>query len=162
MSSYILDTGVLVGYTRAANYAKYIELEYSISQPPNIAVISVVTMGEILSLAFQFSWGQKKRNILQALLRNFTTIQINDQRIIEKYADIDAFSQGKHPSIKLPQGISARNMGKNDLWIAATGSVLQATLLTTDTGFNHLDKQFLDVLYIDQKLTEQDASPQAR
>lgn len=158
MSLYILDTGILVGYTRGADYAKYIELEYSVSLPPNIAVISVVTVGEMLSLAFQFGWGHKRRNTLQALLSNFTTIQINDQRIIERYADIDAFSQGKHPSIKLSQGISARNMGKNDVWIAATGSVLQATLLTTDTHFTHLDNEFLHVLHIDQKLTEKDVS----
>ncbi len=108
MSLYVLDTVVLVRYTPGADYAKYIELEYSISRPPNIAVISVVTVGEILSLAFQFGWGQQKRDIIQALLSNFTIIQINDQRIIERYADIDAFSQGKHPSIKLPQRISAR------------------------------------------------------
>lgn len=158
MSRYILDTGVLVGYTRRADYAKYIEVKYSVSQPPNIAVISVVTAGEMLSLAFQFGWGKQKRDIVQALLNDFPSVQINDKRIIERYADIDAFSQGKHPSIKLPQGMSARNMGKNDIWIAATGSVLQATLLTTDTHFNHLDNEFLRVLYIDQKLTEKDAS----
>lgn len=162
MSLYILDTGVLVGYIRGADYAKYIELEYSIAEPPNMAVISVVTVGEILSLASQFGWGQRNRNIMQTLLSDFPIVQINDQRIIEQYADIDAFSQGKHPSIKLPQGITARNMGKNDVWIAATGSVLQATLLTIDAGFSHLDKQFLPVIYIDQKLTEKDASPQAR
>ena len=159
MSSYILDTGVLLGYTRGADYAKYIEAKYSVSQPPNLVVISVVTVGEILSLAFQFNWGQKNRDIMQALLSNFTILPINDQRIIERYADIDAFSQGRHTSYSLPQGMTARNMGKNDVWIAATGSVLKATLLTTDADFRHLDNQFLDVIYIDQKLTEQDASP---
>jgi len=50
--------------------------------------------------------------------------------IIERYAEIDAFSQNKLP--KIPLGLSARNMGKNDLWIAATASILEAKLLTTD------------------------------
>jgi tRNA(fMet)-specific endonuclease VapC len=48
-------------------------------------------------------------------------------------------------------------MGKNDLWIAATASVLKARLLTTDHDFDHLDGIFLDVLYIDPKLKAADA-----
>ena len=72
--------------------------------------------------------------------------------------NIDSYSQGKNPSIPLPPGLTARNMGKNDLWIAATGSVLDATLLTTDDDFNHLNKIFLEVVRIDQTLTGADAS----
>ena len=40
-------------------------------------------------------------------------------------------------------------MGKNDLWIAATASVLKAILFTTDRDFDHLDGEFLEVIYID-------------
>lgn len=36
-------------------------------------------------------------------------------------------------------------MGKNDLWIAATASVLKTKLLTTDMDFDHLDGVFLDL-----------------
>jgi predicted nucleic acid-binding protein len=53
--------------------------------------------------------------------------------------------------IMLLEGMSARNMGKNDLWIAATASVLKAKLLTTDRDFDHLDSEFLEVIYIDTK-----------
>jgi predicted nucleic acid-binding protein len=49
-------------------------------------------------------------------------------------------------------------MGKNDLWIAATASVLGAKLLTTDHGFDHLSGIFLEVVYIDQALTPTDLS----
>ncbi len=35
------------------------------------------------------------------------------------------------------------NMGKNDLWIAATASVLNLELLTTDSDFDHLDGEFI-------------------
>ena len=38
---------------------------------------------------------------------------------------------------------SARKMGKNDLWIAATTAVFNATLLSTDNDFSHLNGQFL-------------------
>ena len=36
-------------------------------------------------------------------------------------------------------------MEKNDLWIAATASVLDASLLTTDSDFEHLHDEFLVV-----------------
>ena len=38
-----------------------------------------------------------------------------------------------------------RNMGKNDLWIAATGSVLNFSLVTTDNDFDHLHEEYLTV-----------------
>ncbi|HBA86126.1 MAG TPA: hypothetical protein DCZ95_18740 [Verrucomicrobia bacterium] len=44
---------------------------------------------------------------------------------------------------------SARSMGDHDIWIAATASVLKATLLTTDHDFDHLDGHFCEVIYID-------------
>lgn len=48
---------------------------------------------------------------------------------------IDAFSQGRLKDKSV--SFSARNMGKNDLWIAATTDLLQATLMTTDKDLDH-------------------------
>jgi len=45
--------------------------------------------------------------------------------------------------------MTARNMGKNDLWIAATTHVLNATLVTTDKDFDHLDKIYIKRDYLD-------------
>lgn len=56
------------------------------------------------------------------------------------------FSQGRLPN--KPLSMSARNMGKNDLWIAATAHVLGAKLLTTDADFNHLNEVFLDLMKV--------------
>jgi tRNA(fMet)-specific endonuclease VapC len=36
-------------------------------------------------------------------------------------------------------------MGKNDLWIAATASLLNLKLVTTDGDFDHLDSSFLSL-----------------
>ena len=47
--------------------------------------------------------------------------------------------------------MTARNMGKNDLWIAATAAATNTTLLTTDSDFDHCDKIFFNVLKIDPK-----------
>ena len=74
---------------------------------------------------------------------------IRTRTIIDAYAKIDAYSQGKLASKPLPLNMSARNMGKNDIWIAATAHVTQATLLTTDKDFNHLAGYFIDLQYID-------------
>ena len=76
--------------------------------------------------------------ILEGVLNEIPSIPINDPQMVKAYADIDAYSQGLHPTIPAPQGFSAKNMGKNDLWIVATASVIGAKLVTADQDFAHL------------------------
>lgn len=54
------------------------------------------------------------------------------------YARVDAYSQGQLPGQPLPNGLSARNMSKNDPWITATALYLDLPLHTTDRDFEHL------------------------
>ena len=157
MAIFLLDTGILVGYIRGAGYADYVEKMLHVSEPPNITLISIVTKGEIYSVAIQFGWGEKKRCGLESLLRKLPFVDISNEHIIAKYAEIDSYSQGKNLSAALPAPMTARNMGKNDLWIAATASVLSSTLITTDHDFSHLNRVFLEVIRIDEKLTAADA-----
>jgi tRNA(fMet)-specific endonuclease VapC len=158
VSTYVLDTGLLLGHIRGARYADHAERTYALSQPPNVSLVSVVSKGEIYSLAIQFNWGERKKLELDSLLRRIPVVDINTDRIIQRYAEIDAYSQGKDRTKPLPTGMSSRNMGKNDLWIAATASVLNATLVTTDTDFDHLNSIFLNVAYIDPRLTAVDVN----
>ena len=109
----------------------------------NEAIISVVSVGEIKALSKINHWGQKRIRKIELLCEELLITDINSEDLIERYAEIDAFSQGK--LLNKPLGTSARNMGKNDLWIAATTSVLNATLLTTDSDFNHLHDTFLNL-----------------
>jgi tRNA(fMet)-specific endonuclease VapC len=153
VSTYLLDTGLLLGHIRGADYANLAERRYSLSQPPNVSLVSVVSKGEIYSLAIQLNWGERKKQELDSLLRRIPVVDINTDRIIQRYAEIDAYSQSKDRTKPLPSGVSSRNMGKNDLWIAATTSVLNAILVTTDTDFDHLNGVFLNVAYIDPRLT---------
>lgn len=152
MTTFVLDTGMVLGYVRGAAYAQYADSRYSVASPPNIAVVSVVTLGEISSLAVQLGWAETRLRKLSDVLRRLPVVDINSPEVIDQYAQIDAYSQGKHPSRKLPPTLTSRNMGKNDVWIAATASVIQATLLTTDHDFDHLNGVFLSVGYIDQAL----------
>ena len=153
MSRFILDTGMIVGVARAAGYAAYARQRYSLFGDGTTTAISIDSRAEMLSLAFQWSWGSAKQNRLQELLRSLVTIQIDPIDTVKMYAEIDAYSRGKHPTRPFPPGHTSRTMGKNDVWIAATASVMGATLLTTDRGFDHLDPEFLNVVYIDQSLT---------
>ncbi|MGI9067215.1 MAG: PIN domain-containing protein [Pyrinomonadaceae bacterium] len=157
MEKFVLDTGIVLGYVRSAGYAEYVEKKYGLFSPPNIPMISVVSKGEIYSLAVQLNWGATKLEALEELLRKLPMVDINDEKIVQRYAEIDAYSLNRDRKRPLPAGQTARVMGKNDLWIAATASVLNAKLLTTDHDFDHLDKVLLAVIYVDQKLTAADA-----
>jgi tRNA(fMet)-specific endonuclease VapC len=76
------------------------------------------------------------------ILKLATPVPITyDPALIKMYAEIDVYSQSQHPTLRLPT--SARKMGKNDLWIAATTAIYNATLLSTDADFTHLDGLFL-------------------
>lgn len=112
----------------------------------NLALISIVTKGELLALALKNNWGNRRINQLEQFLEQFFIIDISAEDILQEYARIDAFSQGKLKTIS--SNFSARNMGKNDIWIAATTSVVNATLVTTDKDFTHLDKHFFDLILV--------------
>jgi predicted nucleic acid-binding protein len=146
---YVLDTNVLVHTLRNSTTFQVIEQNYDPYSVHNAALISTVSIGELYSLAKRNRWGINLLQKLQHLLTHVQPIAVEGIDLMDAYSDIDAFSQGKHPSLRL--GRSALNMGKNDLWIAATATVFQATLLTTDQDFNHLNDQFFKIEYISPK-----------
>jgi predicted nucleic acid-binding protein len=141
--NYILDTNILLIYLRDQKTREVLDSVYSPLDLPNIPIISVVSIGELKSLAIQNNWGEKRLGLLDRFVRQFVIADINSADVLERYAEIDAYSQGRHPVKQLNS--SARNMGKNDLWIAATASVTDSVLLTTDNDFDHLNKVFLNV-----------------
>jgi len=144
--NFLLDTNILLHFIRRDETSRRVEAHYQPFSAANRAIVSVVSFGEIKSLALQKDWGQPKLQLLERLmflaLRSDITLDI-----VERYAEIDAFSQARHPT--LPADFTARNMGKNDLWIAATASALGATLLTTDSDFDHLNEVFLTVAKVE-------------
>ena len=144
MSHYLLDTNLIVYSLRNDPRWDAVCQSYPIEDNNNF--ISVVSLGELWSLAYRNEWGQKRIQKLERLSQSFIIADINFESIIQRYAEIDAFSQGKLKG--KPLGMSSRNMGKNDLWIAATASVLNLTLLTTDRDFDHLAFSFLSLQLI--------------
>jgi tRNA(fMet)-specific endonuclease VapC len=154
---FVLDTGIVLGYATASGYAAYVEKKFRLFSPSSIPLVSIVSKGEIYSLAIQRRWGTNKLNLLDELLRKVPVVDISADEIIRRYAEIDTHSLSRDPAKPLRKGQTARQMGKNDLWIAATASILKARLLTTDRDFDHLQGVFLDLVYIDPKLTAADA-----
>ncbi len=141
---YIFDTNILIHYLRRTPLSKKIDAQINPFASGNTLLLSIVSIGEIRSISIQNNWGASRLAALQNAFLDFVIVGIIGEDIIERYAEIDAYSQGKLPNRVLPT--SSRNMGKNDLWIAATGSILKATLLTTDQDFDHLMGHFLDVI----------------
>lgn len=150
MAKYLLDTGILLGFVRGSDYAKYAQEKYQLFDPKNEIYISVVSIGEILSLSIQFGWGDSRKSDLNKTINEIPWIDINNEEVLNRYAEIDAFCLNKNKAKPLPPGISAKILQKNDLWIASTASVLKATLLTNDKDFDLLNKNYLDVVYIDK------------
>lgn len=111
----------------------------------------MVTKAELASFIAQNNWGKSKIDKLNKILEEITYIEISnaDQLLIDSYTEIDAFSKRKikDKSGNLLDG-SARKMGKNDLWIAATAYSLDIPLMTTDGDFDHLNGSMMNIMKI--------------
>lgn len=144
---YLLDSNIIIIYSRDNDISNLIEQQYQLFSGNHRLFLSVVSLGETNALVKKLQLGKRRQHNIEQILSSINKIGINFAEIIDRYGDIDAFSQGKSTTKK--GNFTARNMGKNDLWIAATSSVYDLILLTTDKDFNHLDGDFLNLEYID-------------
>ena len=139
--TYVWDTNILLLSVRDNSFIDRLNEQYGLFDPSNESLVSAVTVGEIRSIAYRNNWGEKRLQKLNQYLKMLRTVPVTDEdEFIRMYVEIDAYSQNQHPSLKLP--ISARNMGKNDLWIAAITAVYNGTLISTDADFDHLNGLF--------------------
>jgi predicted nucleic acid-binding protein len=152
MSTYVMDTGIVLGLLRGSPYAKFVLENYQPFSAPQLALQSIVTLAEMEAMGFRRQWGANKQENLDKLLRKIPQQDINHPAIIRQYVEIDAYRHNGHPTQKLPNGQSGFAMSDNDIWIAATATALKATLLTTDKDFFPLNGVFLDVIWIDPKM----------
>jgi tRNA(fMet)-specific endonuclease VapC len=147
MKNYLLDTNVFLYLLRNDRRWFKIEEQFGLNKTGNF--ISLISLGELWSIGLRNQWGVSRMTQIEDLVQNFTLIDLNIESIIKRYGEIDAFSQGKLKD--RPLGTSARNMGKNDLWLAATASVLNLTFITSDKDFNHLASTFLNLEALDME-----------
>ena len=122
---YLLDTNILINLIRRK------------AELPPYSIISIISVGEIKAFATRRKWGYQNRLALEKLLAEVPIFGI-ELSLTDVYATVDTYSQGELMSDPLPVGMSARNMGKNDIWIAATAIFYDAELHTSDNDFDHL------------------------
>lgn len=151
MKNIVIDTCVFIHIVRdTLTGRKCLEALEKYDEAANI-IVSVVTKAELESFIAQNNWGKPKIDRLNKILAEITYIDIAnaDHLLIDSYTEIDAFSKRK---IKDRNGNllsgSARKMGKNDLWIAATAYALDTPLMTTDGDFDHLNGIHLNIMKV--------------
>jgi len=128
----LLDTNILIHYVRGDELWEAIRADYQLLLIEPKPIISIVNAAELRSLALQFQWGPAKLDKMEFLLGYLDEMFIDSREMVDAYSTIDAhLSKVGH------------KIGKNDLWIAATAYLNDATLLTTDRDFDPLDPLFL-------------------
>jgi tRNA(fMet)-specific endonuclease VapC len=135
---YLLDTNLLLHCVRQGASWRQIQTRYQLFIREPTPLFSIVSAGEIRSLAKLHNWGPAKLDKMEFALGYFEEMFIDNPEIVEAYASIDSHFQSQ-----------GRMYGKNDLWIAATAMVTGALLLTTDRDFDAMDPLFIKHEWID-------------
>lgn len=152
MALFLLDTNMLLGFSRQAPWAVRAHAEFGLGKPETTTFTSIICRGEMLALAEKNGWGAKRRSRMEAILDRFPTLDISRRPIVDAYARIDAWTHGRSvpsPVDALPPK-PAVPMKQNDIWIAATAHASKATLLSTDRDFEHLNGTWLDFRHVAQ------------
>jgi tRNA(fMet)-specific endonuclease VapC len=137
----LFDTNMILAIGRDKSGHRIMEY---LNPKEEAVYVSFVNIAEAQSIAFQNKWGASKMRILEDFFDSVRIIDISDL-LLPTYIGIDAYSQRNHPDYDVYPFSTPRNMGKNDLWIAATASLLNLRLITTDGDFDHLDNTFLSL-----------------
>src|ERR1700749_3593236 len=106
----LLDTNILIRFVNGGDF----ELLFEAINPQNRKIyVSIVSIGELKSIALKNSWGEKKQAVASFILDRLNILEINEN-LIDVYAEIDAFSQRRNPAYVDYAFSTPRNMGKND------------------------------------------------
>ncbi len=79
---------------------KKIDEELDLFNPETTVLTSIVCIAELLTLAKLNGWGDRRRNELQTFLDNIPAAWLSDD-VVQRYVEIDTFSQGKDPDLML-------------------------------------------------------------
>ena len=101
MRNFILDTNILMAYLKADTMLfNKVSEDNNLNDEDAFVMISSITKGEMLSLALQNNWGERKVSVLTKLLNEFVIIDVggSNDLLLNAYAEIDAFSLQRHPT----------------------------------------------------------------
>jgi tRNA(fMet)-specific endonuclease VapC len=128
----LLDTSLVLHAVRGSKLFEQADRDFWLTSRADAAMISIVTVGEMLALARKKSWGSEGTEALNERLAQLAVVGIDSPEVLERYAELDSFCEKR-----------GRGVGQNDLWIAACASALDAVLLTTDKDFEPLPESLL-------------------
>lgn len=150
--SFLLDTSMLLGIITDTPWAQRARSECNLDDPRTVVTTSVVCHGEIMAISERRKWSDKKRKKLVKLLYEVPASGINRQPILNAYTRINVWTHGGSVvDQQAPPPKPAVSMTDNDIWIATTAHVTDATLLSTDRDFEHLHSVWIDFIYVDQR-----------
>lgn len=99
---FVFDTNILLHYIRENKVFEVVENAFAPFGGGHDVFISVVSIGEIKSIARQSNWGERKLHKMMNMLSKLIRTDINVETIIEAYAEIDAYSQNKLTAARFP------------------------------------------------------------
>ena len=152
MNEYLLDTNLIFGVLTGKDWARKAFHKFQLDDVDSLIQTSIICEGEILTIAIRNKWQEEKLMKLRELLEQIPIINVDNREIAEAYSRIQSWSErkSKESPISSPPPKSSRTMGQNDLWIAATAYVYDATLLSSDKDFQHLKETWIKFEYISQ------------
>src|SRR5258708_38286962 len=102
---------VVIHLVRDNEVGRKVDAGFYVRHRSDRPLISVVTIGECLSLARQFRWGSAKSHALESLLRELVVVGIDSRPILERFGEFHSW----------PKSIG-RPLSHNDLRIASTAA----------------------------------------
>ncbi len=139
--SYVLDTNILLALIRGKDLGESIDSAYGLRANLQRHVVSIASQAELLVLADRRKWAAAKRDAVNFMFQNLVVLPIDGQALLDAYVEV------ARADMAWQEG--SRNMGKNDIWIAATAVSSGLPLLTTDKDFSFLNGNLIQVLWID-------------
>jgi hypothetical protein len=84
MRNFILDTNILIAYLKANPLFTKVSEDNNLNDEDAFIMISSISKGELLSLAMQNNWGERRVNILNKLLSEVVIIDVagNDDNLL--------------------------------------------------------------------------------
>ena len=135
----LFDTGPLLLLSRQQAAATHLLQRYPLMNSGILPIVSVVSLAELKGFAVRQSWGQRRLTWLRSLHTLVNVIPIDRGPLVDEYVTL-LNRQQNHRQM----------LGIHDTWIASTAKVLNATLVTVDSGFRKLDANYLSVDLIDR------------
>lgn len=128
----LLDTNIVIHLLRDNEIGRRVDASFQIRHRADRPLISIVTIGECLSLVRQFKWGTQRIEALEALLRELVIVPIDSRPVLDRFGEFHSWTKS-----------IGRTLGHNDLWIAATAAATGAHLITTDADFDPLHPDYI-------------------